>query len=169
VPTLIGVGREHDMGLPGRDELCRRFDELIERARAADPAALSHGRAEDARPAVCVVAIDEVAELLRRDPDGAHAAIDEVARRLDHVVRSGDVIGQLGEGELALATAALAPQVAGSVLERLTGAFAMPLDIDGSTLSLGVTVAVAFAGPADDAARVVARAEAEIVHRRTSR
>jgi GGDEF domain-containing protein len=150
------------MGLPDRSELCRRFDEAIERAQARAPRVLEHGRDADARPAVCVIALDDVASLDRVDPTSPAAVMSEVARRLDHLVRSVDLLGQLGPGVLALAAPSLAPAVAGSLVERITGAIAMPLDVGAQTLSLGVTVGVGFAGPGDDAAAIVARAEGDV-------
>ena len=49
------------MDLPDRAELCRRFDDAIGRACARDPRLLEHGRDVDARPAVCVIAVDDLA------------------------------------------------------------------------------------------------------------
>ncbi len=157
------------MGLPDRLELCRRFDEAIGRARDRSPQLLEHGRDADARPAVCLLAVDDVASLASDDPDGPAAVSTELARRIDHLVRSADLLGQLGPGELALATPALAPAVAGSLVERITGAVAMPLDVGGRTLSLGVTVGVAFAAPGDDAAAILTRAEGDVERRRSRR
>jgi GGDEF domain-containing protein len=157
------------MGLPDRSELCGRFDAAIERARERSPQSTPHGRDVDARPAVCVVALDDVASLAAGDPDGPAAVAGELARRLDHLVRSADLLGQLGPGVLALATPRLAPSVAGSLVERITGAAAMPLDVGGATLSLGVIVGVAFAVPGDDAAAILVRAEEDVARRRSRR
>ena len=157
------------MDLPDRAELCRRFDDAIGRACAREPRLLEHGRDVDARPAVCVIAVDDLASLERMDAAGAAAAMDELGRRLDHLVRSADLLGELGPGVLALAAAALAPAVAGSVVERIHGAVAMPLEVGGHPLSLGVTVGVAFALPGDDAAGIVARAEGDVERIRSRR
>lgn len=157
------------MGLPDRSELCRRFDAAIDRARERSPQLTQHGRDADARPAVCVVALDDVASLADGDPDGPAAVAAELARRLDHLVRSADLLGQLGPGVLALATPTLAPAVAGSLVERITGAVAMPLEVGGATLSLGVIVGVAFAGPGDDAAAILVRAEGDVARIRARR
>ena len=162
VADILWVGTHHDMGLPDRSELCRRFDEAIDRARQRSPQVLEHGRDADARPAVCVIALDDVASLDRADPTGPAAATSELPRRLDHLVRSADLLGELGPGVLALAAPSLAPAVAGALVERITGAVAMPLDVGDQTLSLGVTVGVGFAGPDDDAAAIVARAEGDV-------
>lgn len=157
------------MDLPDRDELCRRFDGLIARLVAREPSAMAHGRSADARPAVCVVAIDEMASLVREDPDGAGAAVAEIVRRLDRLVRSADLIARIGEGEMALATTSLSPAVAGSLMERVSGAVAMPLEVGGRTVALGATIGIAFAGPQDDASSILAAAEADVERRRSQR
>jgi PleD family two-component response regulator len=118
-------------------------------------------------PAVIVVAVDDVASLEERDPVGTGAALREVARRLDRLVRSSDLLGLLGPGEFAFATPSLSAGVAGALVERIEGAVAMPLEIAGEALSLGVTVGIAFATPGERAASLVPRAEAEVVRRRT--
>lgn len=161
------------MGLPGREELYRRLDAEIDAARA-DAGAQRDGRAQREDPereldpsAVIVVAIDDVISLEERDPVGAAAALREVARRLDRLVRSSDLLGLLGPGEFAFATPSLSAGVAGALIERIEGAVAMPLEIAGEALSLGVTIGIAFAGPGERAASLVPRAEAEVVRRRT--
>lgn len=161
------------MGLPGRQDLYRRLDAAVDAARAAaraqrDGREQREGPEREAdSPAVIVVAVDDLISLEERDPVGAAAALREVARRLDRLVRSSDLLGLLGPGEFAFATASLSAGVAGALIERIEGAVAMPLEIAGEALSLGVTVGIAFAAPGERAASLVPRAEAEVVRRRT--
>ncbi len=150
------------MGMPGRSEVCERFDEVLLATRSKRPGALAHGRDADARPAICVIGIDGFPEIVELDPDGAEAAVTEVFRRLDQLVRSVDVLGRIATDRMVLAVPGLAPAVAGSLVERIAGAAAMPIGIADRTVSIGVTVGVAFAEGDDDAGAVLERAEAEL-------
>ena len=125
------------------------------------PRSAAPGRA-DVRPAVYVVAIDGYGELVAADTGGAATAVDEVARRLDRLVRHGDVLGRLGGGPLrARRGPGTSPAFAGAIVERIEGAAALPVEIAGDPVSLSVSVGVAFSAAGADAAGVVAEAEAE--------
>ena len=155
------------MGLPGRQELYLRLDAEIDAARSDARATRPGGERDPDPPAVIVVAVDDVASLEARDPVGSAAVLREVARRLDRLVRSSDLLGSLGPGEFVFATPSLSAGVAGALVERIEAAAAMPVELGGEVLSLGVTVGIAFAAPDERAASLVSRAEAELLRRRT--
>jgi GGDEF domain-containing protein len=155
------------MDLPGRDTLTERLDALIARwadasgRRAPAPSGSTH-LPEPAPPAVYALGIDSYVELDRQDPAVAREAMSEVVRRLDRLVRSSDVLGVLRPGCLGLAAASVAPSTAGVIMERMTGAVAMPLDLAGETVSLSVTIGVAFAFDGASASELVAAAEEDL-------
>jgi hypothetical protein len=128
------------MELPDRAAVLEHLDTLV----AAEGPARDHGRARDSRPAVCVVHLEGMAELRQADPAGTDAALAEVVRRLDRLVRSGDVIAELAPDRLALVVR-ISPVVAGALVERVAGAVAMPLEVAGSFCSLATVLGVAFA------------------------
>ncbi len=130
------------MELPDRSGVLRHVDALV----SARPATVAHGRVSDARPAVCVVIVEGYQVLAERDPTGTEAAMGEVVRRIDRLVRANDLLGTLGPGRFAL-VAHISPAVAGALAVRIAGAVAMPLDLAGESLSLPVTVGMAFLDP----------------------
>jgi len=111
---------------------------------SADDEGQDHGRASDARTAVCVIDVDGYAAMFERDASGTEQVMVEIVRRLDRLVRSGDVLGALRPGRLALVVR-ISPVVAGSLSGRIEGAVAMPLEVDGELVSLSVLVGAAFA------------------------
>ncbi len=147
------------MGLPGRAEIVDRLAELLA-GGGTRPAALPQDT-PTRRPAVYVVAIDGYGELVAADTGGAATAVDEVARRLDRLVRHGDVLGRLAEDRFVLVASGTSPAFAGAIVERIEGAAALPVEIAGDPVSLSVSVGVAFSAAGADAAGVVAEAEAE--------
>jgi formate hydrogenlyase subunit 3/multisubunit Na+/H+ antiporter MnhD subunit len=70
---------------------------------------------------------------------------------------------------LVLAATSLAPAVAGSLVDRVAGAVAMPVEVAGQVLSLEVTVGLAFAKPGDDASSIIARGEEDVARIRSRR
>jgi GGDEF domain-containing protein len=152
------------MGLPNRETVVARLDALLSNSLTRPEAA---GAA--ARPAVCVVAVDGHEELCALDRPGAEAAMAEIGRRLDRLVRSGDVLGRLAADRFVLVVPSLAPTVAGSLVERITGAVAMPIEVDRTPVSISVTVGLAFAQRRVDAARLVHDAEADVSRIRARR
>lgn len=152
------------MGLPGRETLTQRLDQLIEAWRdAPGPRSMtsigSVHMTEPSPPAVYVIGIDSYDELARTDPAGTGAAMSEVTRRLDQLIRTSDFLGLLEPGRFALATASVAPSTAGVIMERLTGAVAMPLDVGDQLLSLSVSIGVAFAFDGTSAEAMLTAAE----------
>lgn len=163
------MGHRPNNELPGRAEVVARFDRSIQQVQLRQPELLEHGRDIDARPAVCVIAVDGYAELVDLDPAGAADALDELSGRLDHLVRAEDLLGRLEPGSLVLAATSLAPAVAGSLVDRVAGAVAMPVEVAGQVLSLEVTVGLAFAKPGDDASSIIARGEEDVARIRSRR
>ena len=117
----------------------------------------------------------QVTTLLRRDPDPAgallpvtvllldiddfkdinggfsHAVGDtvlcEVARRLSAVVRSGDTVARLGGDEFVVLLPGMTDAAdAVSVTDKIIAAVAATLLVDGSSLSVGITVGIAIGG-----------------------
>jgi GGDEF domain-containing protein len=152
------------MGLPGRDTLTERLQQLIADWRDAPGprpvgAPASVHMVEPSPPAVYVIGIDSYEELARTEPEGIDEAMGEVTHRLDRLVRSSDVLGLLQPGRFALATASVAPSTAGVIMERMTGAVAMPLELGGQPLSLSVSIGVAFAFDGTSAEAMLLAAE----------
>lgn len=155
------------MELPDRTAVLGHVAGMLERHRASlDRAAPSHGRSTDARPALCVILIEGHPALAARDPLGTAAAMDEVARRLDRLVRSGDLLGRLAPDRLVVAVD-ISPAVAGALVERVRGAVAMPIEVDGDLLSLVSVIGLAIADDTADRPLVgpddlLGRAEADL-------
>lgn len=151
------------MELPDRAAVLAHLDTLV----AAEGPTRDHGRARDSRPAVCVVHLEGMGELRDSDPDGTDAALAEVVRRLDRLVRSGDVIAELACDRMALVVR-ISPAVAGALVERVAGAVAMPVEVADSFCSLDSVIGIAFArdvGPSwgpGCAAELVAAAEDDV-------
>ncbi|MHB1138558.1 MAG: diguanylate cyclase domain-containing protein [Microthrixaceae bacterium] len=167
MPTLQGRGAELTMGLPGRDILTERLDQLIttwtDAAGRRQPAARGSGYLpEPAPPAIYAIGIDSYRDLSVADEALARHAMAEVTRRLDRLVRSSDVLGVLAPGRFGLAAASVAPSTAGVIMERMTGAVAMPLDLAAETVSLSVTIGVAFAFDGATAQDLVTAAEMDL-------
>lgn len=152
------MGDEDGQGqqLPGRGAVLERLGSLV-----ADGAQAG---------AVVVVAIDDHAGLVAQDADGAEQVLGEVARRLDRLVRSKDVLGRLDDDRFVIVASGLAPEVTGSLLDRIAGSVAMPLDLAGASVSLGATVGVAFVdGTPTDGATMLAAAEQDVERIRARR
>jgi diguanylate cyclase (GGDEF)-like protein len=68
----------------------------------------------------------------------------EVARRLEHVVRPGDVVARLGGDEFAVVASSLGgDEDATAIAERIVNAMAEPFVVAGEQLVLGASVGVA--------------------------
>ena len=158
------------MMLPDREVVVERLDVLIENARAAlaalptaaDTEWTGVGAPTPKLPTLYLVAIDGSGELRALDPAGFAAAMQEVSRRLDRLVRSSDVLGNTADGTFALVAASVASSSAGALVERVAGAVAMPLQIDGNDVSLRALVAMAFASNGSTAESVMTAAEFEL-------
>lgn len=144
------------MELPERTAVLEHVANRLERHRAASSrggTAAPHARATDNRPALCVILVDGYPALAARDPLGASAAMHEVARRLDRLVRSGDLLGRLAPDRLVVAVD-ISPAVAGALVERVRGAVAMPVEVDGDLLSLVAVVGLAIVDDSADRAPI---------------
>jgi diguanylate cyclase (GGDEF)-like protein/PAS domain S-box-containing protein len=76
-----------------------------------------------------------------------------VAERLTGVAREVDTVARLGGDEFALILSWLEdPQAAGLVAERVLAALSQPVEIDGSTMSIGASIGIALgSGETQDA------------------
>ncbi len=126
------------MQLPDRDALHVHLDSL-----AGQQSGEGTRRSGDIRIAVVVIGIADP-DLAGLAPGPLDAVLVEVVRRVDRLVRSSDLLAQLGPGRLALGLP-LAPSVAGALIERVEGAVSMPIQLGQDLVSLTATVGVAFA------------------------
>jgi GGDEF domain-containing protein len=155
------------MGLPNREAVLARLTAMLSSAAHHPSESIASG--DLARPTVCVIAIDGYDGLVELDGSGVAAAMDEIGRRLDRLVRASDVLGRLGPDRFVLVAASLAPAVAGHLVERIGGAVAMPIELGGQPISIGVTVGVAFAERRSDAAAVLQEASDDVDRIRSRR
>jgi len=161
------------MGLPGRETLTERLDQLIDAWSSASgrwtPAAGGTPHlTEPSPPAVYVIGVDGFDSLDARGPDASGDAMRELTRRLDRLVRSSDVLGRLAPDRFALAVAAVAPSAAGVIMERIAGAVAMPLDVGDDAWSLSVTIGVSFGIDGVRAAEMLRTAELDLERPRSN-
>ena len=103
--------------LPPRSVVVERLDEMI----------ASQDLSSSAQPAAYLVGIDDYEALSGSDQSGTEAAMQEIAARLDRLVRTADVLGLIEPGLFVLVAAAVAPASAGAVMERIRGAIALPM------------------------------------------
>jgi GGDEF domain-containing protein len=127
------------MQLPDREALLRHVDSI-----GASQDADADRRRVDARAAVCVLSLVGFDRIATRGPAVTDAVISEVVRRLDQLIRSGDLLAQLEPGCIA-AGLQLAAASAGSVVERMRAAASMPVELDGELVALDAVVGVAIA------------------------
>jgi diguanylate cyclase (GGDEF)-like protein len=108
------------------------------------------------------------ADHFKRVNDGhGHQAGDEALRRLGAMLlaetRDGDVAARYGGEEFIVALprtdAAAALAVAGRMLERMRGT---RIPVPGGTLAITVSIGLAEAGPGEDAADIIRRADAAL-------
>ena len=144
--------------LPNRSVALQRLDEMI----------ASQDSNSSAQPAAYLVGIDDYEALSASDQSGTEAAMEEIAARLDRLVRTADVLGLIEPGLFVLVAAAVAPASAGAVMERIRGAIALPMEIAGQPLSVLVHVAVSFFVAGDSAESMLTQAGVELNHLRDS-
>lgn len=144
--------RDGITGLPGRTAVRERLRSL-----------LSSGR----RPAVYLIGVEGYERLVDLDPDGTAAALRKAAGRLDRLVRSTDLLASDGPDTFVLVGSDVAPSAAGALMERIEGAVALPVELDGEVVSLRVAIGVALTGDDADADGLLARAADELARRRS--
>lgn len=153
------------MGLPDRNEVAGHLDRMLERWNASSAASMSNSeirerfKPEPKPPAVYSIGLLGHDELYSMDAAGTDQALVEIKRRLDRLVRADDILGQVSDGQFLLAASAVAPSTAGVIMERVTGAVAMPLEIGGQPVSLAVEIGLAFAFDGASSESMIAAAE----------
>jgi GGDEF domain-containing protein len=147
VREVQDVERDGTTGLPDRATVLSRLDTLL---------------AQGERPAVYMVAVEGYEALEARDVTGARDAMRAAAGRLDRLLRSSDVLGTAEPGTFVVLGAGVAPAVAGSLVERVQGALALPVEVDGEPLSLRVDVGIAFATPDSSAHGLLEQAGSDL-------
>jgi GGDEF domain-containing protein len=151
IAAEVGVERDGVTGLPGRTAVRDRLTRLL---------------AAGKRPALYLIAVEGYDRLTTIDPAGARDALRQAARRLDRLVRSSDLLAVDGPDTFALVGTDVAPSVAGALMERIEGAMALPVEVDGSTVSMQVRIGLAFSLDDSDADDLVARATADLARLR---
>lgn len=137
-------------GLPDRRELTSALREML-------------GGRED--PALFAVSVDGYSALLADRPSEAEAAVREVVARLSRLVRADDVLAVLSPGVFALAGPGVEVADTSVMLDRIRGAFAMPVEVGGDVVSFPVTVGVAHAAGSGAATDMILAAEADLRRR----
>ncbi|MGB3410032.1 MAG: diguanylate cyclase [Microthrixaceae bacterium] len=159
------------MGLPDRNEVIGHLDRMLERWNANGVVGDTGGgttdrfRPEPKPPAVYSIGLLGHDELYSMDAEGTDLALIEITRRLDRLVRSDDLLGQVSPDQFLLAAASVAPSTAGVIMERVSGAVAMPLDIGGQPVSLSVEIGLAFAFDGASSESMIAAAEKDRTRR----
>lgn len=134
--------------LPGRSVVVEQLRSMLEVWQDLDASAVggtATHRPEPKPPAVYAVSVIDHEQLAVADPLGVGRLMDEIAWRLDRLVRSGDVLGFVEPDTFLLATPLMAPSTAGALMDRIRGAVAMPVDLGGEPVSLTVAIGLAFA------------------------
>lgn len=137
-------------GLPDRRELTAALREML-------------GGNES--PALFAVSVDGYSALVAERPAEADVAIREVVARLSRLVRADDVLAVLAPGVFALAGPGVEGGDTDVVVERIRGAFAMPVDVGGESVSFPVTVGVAHSADGAVATDMILAAEADLGRR----
>ncbi len=139
VQSRLAAQAHHDTltGLPNRN----LFGELLEHALR---------RAQRSGSAVAVLFLDLDRFKLVNDSRGHDAGdvlLGAVARRVESVLRPGDVVARFGGDEFTVLCEDLQPDTAGeqaiNVAERLVDALRDPFTVDGDELFVGVSVGIA--------------------------
>jgi diguanylate cyclase (GGDEF)-like protein len=77
---------------------------------------------------------------------GGDAVLCATARRVDASVRDGDLAGRLGGDEFLVLLPDTGPAEAAVVMRRLRAEITRPLEIDGRTAEVGVSIGAAYRG-----------------------
>lgn len=137
-------------GLPSRETLVIELEKM---SRGSSDAAL------------LAVAIDGYSVLERDHGAGAEEAVREVARRLNRLVRAEDLLAVLSPGVFAVAGPGVRDDNVDVLLQRIRGAFAMPIEVGDGVVSLPVTVGVGYREPGGDGPSMLVAAELDLRHR----
>ncbi len=84
------------------------------------------------------------------------------ARRLERVVRPGDVVARLGGDEFAVACPGVDPTQVEELAARIVGSLSQPFRIGEHEVDVGASVGCVLAGPGDAPDAVVAAADAAL-------
>lgn len=122
------------------------------------------GWLDDGRPCgVCYIDLDGFKPV--NDTHG-HTVGDRVlvaaARRLETLVRPGDLVARLGGDEFTIARAGEDAHELEDLAQGVVDALRKPIEVDGLALSIGASVGYAVARQADTASAVVAAADAAL-------
>jgi diguanylate cyclase (GGDEF)-like protein len=116
--------------------------------------------------AVLYIDLNGLEEVNRRHGRCAgDAAIIHVARLVSSLIRSTDLLARIGGDEFALILDHLDHNSAIETSERLARCIAAaPVDLGGSTVTVGATIAITSIMPGDDVGEVMARADRNMAH-----
>jgi len=117
--------------LPGRSEVIGRLAEMLSAQQ---------------RPTLFAIAVHGVDDLRGDDPEGTEAALAEAGRRLSRLTRSSDLLGRLSPGVFVLVGPSVDTSHADVLHQRITGVFALPLEVGDHAVSLPVSVGLAGPG-----------------------
>lgn len=153
---------EHDMltGLLNRSSFVDRLHRTLERSGESTPTSLLFVDLDDFK--------------VVNDAHG-HAVGDlwlvEVAGRLRHVLRPGDLLSRFGGDEFTIVCPDTDEQAAHAVAKRLTEVMAEPMTLDDVTLAVSATVgrATLTRGAGADASALLAAADADMYARKRAR
>lgn len=109
-----------------------------------------------------VVEVASFDGLRSSDPTGADAAVGELARRLDRLIRGGDVLGFEPPARFLIGCSSVAAEGSGGLVDRIRGGVALPVEIGGHPMSLVVDVGMAFWTDGSTADELMATAEADL-------
>lgn len=147
-------------GLPNRALFHERLDRALRRANRLPSS-----------PAVVFCDLDGFKAV--NDTHGHRSGdqvLREIARRLEAVTRSGDTVARLGGDEfLVLCDDLDTDHALDKILARLKGCVADPVDLDGTGVSVDISIGVARAKPDSTADELIAEADQDMYrdkHRR---
>jgi diguanylate cyclase (GGDEF)-like protein len=95
--------------------------------------------------------------------------LQEVARRLTHVVRPEDMVTRMGGDEYAVLLVGADAAAAERTAARLSEELAKPFDLGGASVDLEVSIGIATAKTGDDAATLIRNADTAMYHAKEQR
>lgn len=121
-------------GLPNRISLQACFDRVSRRRRASDLVAFHFIDLDGFKPVNDALGHHVGDEVLRA-----------VARRLEEVLRSGDLVARLGGDEFAVVQTGVAdPAAAGTMANKIISALSSPFSVCGHSVRVGASVGIAL-------------------------